>query len=60
MAMTPSAQFHAHLDRCKRCAEQPFNLCPVGAQLLGAAGAPPREADPLEELEKTLGGPRLT
>ncbi len=23
-------RFHAHLDRCKRCREQPFNLCPVG------------------------------
>jgi len=30
-------KFHAHLDECRRCAEQPFNLCPVGARLLGAA-----------------------
>jgi hypothetical protein len=26
--------FHDHLDVCKRCAEQPFNLCPVGAKAL--------------------------
>lgn len=22
--------FHAHLDCCRRCREQPFNLCPIG------------------------------
>jgi hypothetical protein len=26
--------FHAHLDVCKRCEGQPFDLCPVGAKLL--------------------------
>jgi hypothetical protein len=29
-------KFHAHLDRCHRCANEPFNLCPVGAALLTA------------------------
>lgn len=33
-------EFHGHLDVCKRCADQPFNLCPVGAQLLQRAGTP--------------------
>jgi hypothetical protein len=27
-------QFHAHLDRCAQCRNQPFNLCPQGAALL--------------------------
>jgi len=30
-------RFHAHLDVCKRCREQPFNLCDVGEKLLIAA-----------------------
>jgi primosomal protein N' len=34
--MTPN-QFHEHLDACKRCREQPFNLCPAGAQALRKA-----------------------
>jgi len=32
-------QFHQHLDRCARCAQQPFNLCPVGALLLQRGAA---------------------
>lgn len=32
--------FHAHLDACARCRNQPFNLCPDGSRLLAAAGAP--------------------
>ena len=31
--------FHEHLDECERCRTRPFDLCPVGAQLLTAAGA---------------------
>lgn len=27
-------RFHAHLDECKQCREQPFDLCPTGAELL--------------------------
>ncbi len=50
--------FHVHLDRCQRCREQPFNLCPVGAQLLGAAvAAPPKPGGLEEELGKTTCGP---
>ncbi len=26
--------FHQHLDTCKRCAANPFDLCPVGHRLL--------------------------
>jgi hypothetical protein len=29
--------FNAHLDQCKQCREQPFNLCPAGVLLLTAA-----------------------
>ena len=27
-------KFHAHLDICSQCRNQPFNLCPIGARLL--------------------------
>jgi hypothetical protein len=26
--------FHKHLDVCRRCADHPFNLCPIGAKAL--------------------------
>ena len=26
--------FHSHLDTCPQCANQPFNLCPMGTVLL--------------------------
>ena len=26
--------FHAHLDVCQRCANEPFNLCAIGAAAL--------------------------
>ena len=29
--------FHDHLDACKQCADNPFALCPVGAQLIEKA-----------------------
>ena len=30
-------KFHEHLDACAQCAQNPFGLCPTGAQLLGGA-----------------------
>jgi hypothetical protein len=33
------SEFHAHLDRCSRCEKRPWDLCPVGLDLLQAAGA---------------------
>ena len=27
-------KFHAHLDECQQCRENPFRLCKVGAPLL--------------------------
>ena len=27
-------KFHAHLDECERCRNQPFNLCPTGAAIM--------------------------
>jgi hypothetical protein len=36
----PAGGFHEHLDRCQRCANQPFNLCPMGASLLSSAAKP--------------------
>lgn len=36
--MTTAADaFHAHLDRCRRCREQVWNLCPTGYKLLTEA-----------------------
>lgn len=29
--------FHQHLDHCKQCREQPFNLCPIGLKTLNQA-----------------------
>jgi len=29
--------FHDHLDVCRWCREQPFNLCPVGEKALKTA-----------------------
>lgn len=35
--------FHDHLDECAQCREQPMNLCPMGAALLGiVVGVLPR------------------
>jgi hypothetical protein len=36
--------FHDHLDACKRCREQPHNLCAVGLPLFEAAGRAAAEA----------------
>jgi hypothetical protein len=33
------ADFHAHLDVCEQCANHPFELCKVGAELLELAAA---------------------
>jgi hypothetical protein len=38
----PAERFHAHLDECPRCANEPFNLCPVGNILLLATATGPR------------------
>lgn len=32
-------EFHAHLDACERCRNQPMNLCPTGATMLQEAAA---------------------
>jgi len=61
--------FHAHLDTCKQCAEQPFNLCAEGTKLIYATvrllpvknpgpfyGYPSK--DPLECILCELGVPR--
>lgn len=29
-------EFHKHLDECKQCEQHPFELCPVGVQLIHA------------------------
>jgi len=45
-------KFHAHLDVCARCRTKPFDLCPVGGQLLRAAALdpePPEQPRPISE-----------
>ncbi len=34
----PAAKFHAHLDVCKQCRENPFDLCKTGDALLVTCG----------------------
>lgn len=31
--MTPNV-YHLHLDKCPQCANNPFNLCPLGVRAL--------------------------
>jgi hypothetical protein len=44
--------FHAHLDACKRCREQPFNLCVTGEKLLKEAALGRTEKAPRFPEEK--------
>lgn len=37
--MEPEDKFHAHLDECRQCREEIFNLCPTGAKLLEACAS---------------------
>jgi len=37
--------FHAHLDECERCRNQPFNMCPKGNLLLVATSSEPDQQD---------------
>ena len=37
MSTKTSNVFHDHLDVCQRCANEPFNLCAIGASALLAA-----------------------
>ncbi len=39
MSSRTRAEFHVHLDVCEQCANHPFELCSVGAQLLELAAA---------------------
>jgi hypothetical protein len=38
-----NSKFHKHLDICKRCESQPFDLCPEGSKIL---------INEVEEIEK--------
>jgi hypothetical protein len=33
-ALKIGTEFHTHLDNCKQCREQPFNLCLIGKNIL--------------------------
>jgi hypothetical protein len=47
---TATDLYHAHLDDCGQCMNQPFNLCPTGAALLtDAAIGPTAVAGPAAE-----------
>jgi hypothetical protein len=30
-------RFHGHLDECRQCSEEVFNLCPIGVELIEKA-----------------------
>lgn len=49
-----SRAYHAHLDSCRRCAERPWDLCPVGARVLweSATGTPPGEYSEIDGLRR--------
>lgn len=36
LADTFTEAFHKHLDECSQCKNNPFNLCQIGALLLGS------------------------
>ena len=46
--------FHKHLDVCKQCREQPFNLCKIGAGLIVEAALGDSDCSMCED--KTLKG----
>ena len=52
MKLEAAEAFHTHLDRCRRCATSPFDLCDDGRRLLEATG---RHTISLDELERVLG-----
>ena len=39
-------KFHEHLDKCSRCRNRPFDLCPTGQKLIEAVGKNVRTHDP--------------
>lgn len=49
--------FHQHLDNCKKCREQPFNLCPIGYKKLQEAVAATRPVASFEDFIKNHTGP---
>lgn len=61
MTLSPKHQaFNTHLDSCKRCATQPFNLCTTGARMLHEAVADNKTIDVLSigfVREPQAGGP---
>lgn len=40
--------FHAHLDQCEQCRNNPFGLCPEGSRLLTKQDPTPPDADPVQ------------
>lgn len=53
--------FHAHLDACQRCENQPFDLCPIGQGLLkqaavGLPRAPPPSKDTTQDFLRAFQG----
>jgi len=41
-------QFHHHLDKCDKCRNSQFNLCPLGSRLLKAAAFMPHPSTVLK------------
>ena len=49
-------KFHAHLDGCKRCRNQCFNLCQVGAKLLKYAATGEIDEGEIDMQHKSASG----
>lgn len=46
-------KFHAHLDACKQCRENPFDLCADGQRLIAEAAAKLSEQSFAEPLHRS-------
>lgn len=53
---TARDDFHAHLDVCNRCANQPFNLCEIGGTLLRATNVDVEAVEVAAKTAKETGG----
>jgi hypothetical protein len=51
--MNKLGEYHAHLDICKQCAEQPFDLCVRGQKLIREAAK-----ESLDEVVKSKVSPK--
>jgi hypothetical protein len=54
--VTAEEKFHAHLDECRQCREQVFNLCAKGLELLTSAATDNSMIRGLMQWNRVVGG----